>query len=438
MKPVLAHIGLGSNMCDSAGYVREGLAALERVGRVLAVSDLYLTQPWGLIDQPRFVNAVAAVETTLTPPRLVDALIGIEREFGRVRDVRYGPRTIDLDLLLYADESLDEAACIVPHPQLANRAFVLEPLAEVASGTRVPGTGKTVGELLLALPLADRQGVRRMSGTAHLAPPRSLDYDAPGGAGDAYAELRPFSAFDTAVLDAAISALGSLNGKLVLDVGCGTGRFTRAMAARGARVSGVDKSETMLAAARATKFAEDGIPPDYIRGDANVALPGGNYDAITAFYALQYLDVPAFCHRACAALAPGGALSLASFPHRHFVESEFAPFFPSMAALDLARFPSLQQLEAAMRRADFARVDARLIALELDDPAEAIIAKVQRKYLSSFHLLSDEEFRDGVAAMRKTWQPGEIVRRTAYAMVVWGTRRTGSPVRQRETDARDR
>lgn len=435
---MVAHIGLGSNMGDSAGYVREGFAALERVGRVRAVSDLYLTLPWGLADQPRFVNAVAAVETTLTAPLLMDALLAIEREFGRVRDVRYGPRTIDLDLLLFGDESFAGSACIVPHPQLVNRAFALEPLAEIAPGTLVPGTGKTVRELLLALPRADREGVRRMRGTAHLAPPRSLDYDAPGGAGDAYAELRPFSAFDMAVLDAANAALGTLNGKRVLDVGCGTGRFTRAIAARGARVSGVDKSETMLEAARFTPLGEDGIQPDYIRGDANDALPGGNYDAITAFYALQYLDVPAFCHRARAALAPGGMLVLASFPHRHFVESEFARFFPSMAGLDLARFPSLQRLEAAMADADLARVNAELIALELDDPAESIVAKVQRKYLSSFHLLSDEEFRDGVAAMRKAWRPGEIVRRTAYAMVVWGTRRTGSPVRQREPDARDR
>lgn len=438
MTSVLAHIGLGSNMGDSAGYVREGFAALDRVGRVAAVSDLYLTAPWGLVDQPRFVNAVAAVETTLPAPRLVDALIGIERELGRVRDVRYGPRTIDLDLLLYGGETLDEPACIVPHPHIGSRAFVLEPLAEIASGAPVPGTGKTVGELLQALPRADRDGVLRLRGTAHLAPPRSLDYDEPGGAGNAYAELRPFSAFDSAVLDAAMAALGSLHGKRILDVGCGTGRFTRAMAARGALVSGVDKSEIMLAAARATAFTGDGIAPGYLRGDANVALPGGDYDIITAFYALQYLDVPAFCGRAHAALAPGGTLALASFPHRHFVESEFARFFPSMAALDLARFPSLQQLQAAMARADLAAVDANLIVLELADPADAIIAKVQRKYLSSFHLLSDEEFRDGVAAMRESWKSGEMVRRTAYAMVVWGTRPTGSPVRQREPDACDR
>lgn len=425
MRPVIAHIGLGSNMGDSAGYVREGFAALERVGRVAAVSDLYLTPPWGIVDQPPFVNAVAAVETTLTAQALVDELIAIERELGRVRDVRYGPRTIDLDVLLYDDLSLDEPACTVPHPQLRRRAFALVPLAEIAAEVRVPGSGETVRELLAALPPADREAVHRLNGTAHLGPPLRLDYDAPGGAGGDYAGLRPFSAFDVAVLAAAVDALGDLNGRRVLDVGCGTGRFTRELAALGARVTGIDKSETMLGVARATQRA-GGIRPAYVCGDANVAIPEQSYDAITAFYVLQYLDVPAFCRRAFSALVPEGKLVLASFPHRHFAESEFAKFFPSMAAKDLARFPSRQRLESALADAGFATVSASSIILEMQDPAEVVIDKVERKYLSSFHLLSDDEFCNGVAAMRKAWPQGEIVRRTAHAIVVWGTRPAGS------------
>jgi hypothetical protein len=178
----------------------------------------------------------------------------------------------------------------------------------------------------------------------------------------------------------------------------------------------------MLNAARATPSASSGMPPEYVRGDANVALPGSNFDAITVFYALQYLRVPIFCRVAAAALAPGGTLAIASFPHRHFAESEFARFFPSMVAFDLARFPSRQQLEADFVRAGFTGVSAVMIEREMHERAEVVVDKVERKYLSSFHLLPDDEFRRGLAAMRKAWLPGDDVHRTAHAMVVWGTR----------------
>jgi len=422
MKAALAYIGLGSNVGDSAGYVREAFAALARVGKVTAISDLYLTAPWGVVDQAPFVNAVAAVKTTLSAPELVNSLIAIEREFGRTREVRNGPRTLDLDVLLYGDRSIDVPGCTIPHPQLHRRAFALAPLAQIATGVRVPATGKTAAELLAALAPADRGGVRRLHGTAHLPPAPYVDYDAPGGAGEEYAQLRPFSSFDAAVLDAVLSVLGPIDGRRILDVGCGTGRFTRELAARGARVIGIDRSETMLNAARATPFEGSGMPPEFVRGDANVALPGSNYDAITVFYALQYLRVPIFCRVAAAALAPGGTLAIASFPHRHFAESEFAQFFPSMVAIDLARFPSRIQLEADLTRAGFASVRATMIELELRDRADLVVGKVERKYLSSFHLLPDDEFQRGLAAMRKAWLPDEHVRRTAHAMVVWGTR----------------
>jgi 2-amino-4-hydroxy-6-hydroxymethyldihydropteridine diphosphokinase len=422
MKAALAHIGLGSNVGDSAGFVREAFTALERVGKITAISDLYLTAPWGVVDQAPFVNAVAAVKTTLPAPDLVNALLAIEREFGRTRGERYGPRTLDLDLLLYGDLTIDEPGCTVPHPQLHRRAFVLVPLAQIAAGVHVPPTGKMVGELLAAVPPADRADVRQLHGTAHLPPAPYVDYDEPGGAGGEYAQLRPFSAFDESVLAAVLTAIGPIERRRVLDVGCGTGRFTRELASRGARVTGIDRSETMLNEARATPSASSGTPPEYVRGDANVALPGSNFNAITVFYALQYLRVPIFCRVAAAALAPGGTLAIASFPHRHFAESEFARFFPSMVAFDLARFPSRQQLEADFVRAGFASVRAAMIEREMHDRAEVVVDKVERKYLSSFHLLPDDEFRRGLAAMRKAWLPGEDVHRTAHAMVVWGTR----------------
>ena len=425
MMPTLAYIGLGSNMDDSAGYVREGFGALERVGRVVAISDLYLTCPWGLAEQAPFVNAVAAVETALPAPALLEALIAIEREFGRTRTVRYGPRTLDLDVLLYGELSIDEPACVVPHPELRHRAFALAPLAEIAADVHVPGTGKNADDLLSGLPQSERAGVRRLVGTAHLPPPVRLDYDAPGGAGDDYAELHLISEFDHAVLDAALSAIGDEAGLRVLDVGCGTGRFTRKLASHGARVTGVDRSETMLDAARATKFSGEGMPPEYVRGDANIRLPDGPFDAITSFYALQYFDGPAFFRRAIGALKPGGKIVLASFPHRHFAESEFGVFFPSMAAIDMARFPSRQRLESALTDAGFSAVTTTMTVAEMQNRAEIIIDKVERKYLSSFHLLPEDEFRRGVAAMRKAWPPGEMVRRKAYAMVVSGRRDGG-------------
>ena len=134
----LVYVGLGANL----GY-RE--AAIRRAVELLGaqrVSTLRETEPWGYADQPRFVNAVAELETEEAPRVLLERLLAIERELGRVRDgPRYGPRTIDLDLLLYGELELDEPGLTVPHPRLHEREFVLEPLAELAPGLVVPGRG---------------------------------------------------------------------------------------------------------------------------------------------------------------------------------------------------------------------------------------------------------------------------------------------------------
>ena len=103
-----------------------------------------------MLDQPRFVNAAARVETSLTPRDLLDVLLAVERELGRERDERWGPRTIDLDLLLYGDESLDEPGLTLPHPRLHERRFALEPLAELDPALVVPGRGQ-VKDLLSKL-----------------------------------------------------------------------------------------------------------------------------------------------------------------------------------------------------------------------------------------------------------------------------------------------
>ena len=148
-----SYIGLGSNLGDREGFLRRALELLrvEPEIDVTAVSSVRETDPVGLVDQPRFLNAVARVETDLAPRELLDRMLAAERELGRRRDgPRFGPRTIDLDLLLYGDEEIDEPGLIVPHPRLAERRFVLEPLHELDPGLVVPGRGR-VSDLLSAL-----------------------------------------------------------------------------------------------------------------------------------------------------------------------------------------------------------------------------------------------------------------------------------------------
>lgn len=157
-----AYIGLGSNLASSAGdpaeTVRAAIGALSATGTVDAVSSLYRTQPVGYREQPYFINAVARVVTQLEPEALLRALLEIERAFGRDRrlSVPKGPRTLDLDLLLvFQSDSRDAIVYDIPslklpHPEIVNRRFVLEPLAEVAPELRLPASGKTTRELLEA------------------------------------------------------------------------------------------------------------------------------------------------------------------------------------------------------------------------------------------------------------------------------------------------
>ena len=139
-----AYVGLGANLGDREATLRAALAALHEVEgiAVAAVSAFRETEPVGLVDQPRFLNAAAAVETTLTPRELLDAMLAVERSLGRTREgPRFGPRTVDLDLLLYGVETVDEPGLTVPHPRLHERAFALEPLAELDPRLVVPGRG---------------------------------------------------------------------------------------------------------------------------------------------------------------------------------------------------------------------------------------------------------------------------------------------------------
>lgn len=138
-----AFIGLGSNLGEREAMIRQALDELARLPatQLMRASSLYDTEPTGEVDQPNFLNAVAQLETELTARQLLWNLLLIEKRLGRVRTQRWGPRTIDLDLLLYGDEVIDEPDLIVPHPRLHERMFALEPLAELDPELSVPGRG---------------------------------------------------------------------------------------------------------------------------------------------------------------------------------------------------------------------------------------------------------------------------------------------------------
>ncbi len=148
-----AYVGLGANLGDRAAMLR---AALEQLAaepgvEIVAVSGFRDTEPVGIRDQPRFLNGAAAIETSLPPRELLDRLLAVERRLGRTRHgPRFGPRTIDLDLLLYGDEQFAEPGLELPHPRLHERLFVLEPLAELDPGLVVPGRGR-VAEIIAGL-----------------------------------------------------------------------------------------------------------------------------------------------------------------------------------------------------------------------------------------------------------------------------------------------
>lgn len=161
------YIGLGANLGDPLAQLREALARLDAVPgvRVLRTSGPWRSPPWGVVEQPPFVNAVAELETALAPDALLQRLIEVERAGGRERGgARWGPRTIDLDLLLDGEAEVDLPGCSVPHPRIAQRAFVLVPLAALAATAIIPGRG-SVDELLAALDPTERAAVKPIDGT---------------------------------------------------------------------------------------------------------------------------------------------------------------------------------------------------------------------------------------------------------------------------------
>lgn len=150
----LVYLSLGSNLGDRAGHLRDAIARLEKVGRVVAASSFYETEPVEFTDQPWFVNSAVVLETNVSPDDLLKLLLAIEREMGRdrSREQKKGPRIIDLDILLFGNEVIDTPELTVPHPAMHERRFVLEPLAEIAPNAIHPKLKKTIEQLWRELP----------------------------------------------------------------------------------------------------------------------------------------------------------------------------------------------------------------------------------------------------------------------------------------------
>ncbi len=152
----LAYIGLGSNLDQPLAQVREAINELQQTDglKLVAVSPLYASSPMGPQDQPDYINAVAAVETSLSPHDLLKKLQNLEQQHGRQRLRHWGERTLDLDILLYGQQILDDAELTLPHPGVAERNFVVYPLADIAPDIEIPGQGP-IAQLIARVPRGD-------------------------------------------------------------------------------------------------------------------------------------------------------------------------------------------------------------------------------------------------------------------------------------------
>ena len=157
---VTAYLGLGANLGDREAGINKALVELIRTGacRLIRISSLYATEPVGIKEQPEFLNAVAEIETDMPPLELLQAIRSVERKTGREKTFKWGPRVIDIDILLYGDTCLTEESLEIPHPEMHKRAFVLTPLAEIAPQAMHPKLGLTAREMSAEI---GAEGVRK-------------------------------------------------------------------------------------------------------------------------------------------------------------------------------------------------------------------------------------------------------------------------------------
>jgi 2-amino-4-hydroxy-6-hydroxymethyldihydropteridine diphosphokinase len=160
MTTLIAYLSLGSNLGDRKHNLSEAIRRLHSLGRVVSVSSFYETEPMEFTDQPSFLNCAAALESAMQPGQLMAKLLHIEKEMGRQRIQKRGPRSIDIDMLLFDSAVVNTPELTLPHPAMAQRRFVLEPLAEIAPDLRHPTLEKTVRLLLAELP--EGQKVRKI------------------------------------------------------------------------------------------------------------------------------------------------------------------------------------------------------------------------------------------------------------------------------------
>ncbi len=406
-----ALVGLSSRAGDAPGYIREGLHDLRELGNVVRNSDLYRAKRPSAPGNQDTYYAVAELSTEIQPSDLELALSKIQRRFDKLAENQPELPVLDLRVLAYAGRAAG----------LVEQAFVL-PLADVRADLVLPNENRTVGAVARELANAVLESMVRIDGSAKLERARPLDYDAPNGAGANYDELRPLTTLDRRLLDTVVAAIDLRPGMHVLDVGCGTGRFTALLAQAGASMTGIDRSASMLAAAR-RKAAASGLSIHYCKGDANRKLPPGPYDAVTFFFSIHYLALQReFWLQLRAALAPEAKIAIVTLPHRHFIETLFAEFFPSIPRLDLARFPSLPALMRSLTECDFGDIVVREIESKETVAGDLLIERVARKHLSSFHLLNAQEFEAGLSAMRAQLAGVQRVERTLRAAVVSGRR----------------
>ncbi len=160
-EPTLIYLGLGTNLGSRLENLEAARVAMPPQVTILRASQVYETPPWGYVDQPSFLNQVVEAQTHLSPRRLLIHLKSIEHRLGRVATFQYGPRLIDIDILFFGSQDLNLDGLIIPHPRLAERAFVLAPLAELAPDLVHPQSGQTIRQLLAQI---DRYGVQVFHG----------------------------------------------------------------------------------------------------------------------------------------------------------------------------------------------------------------------------------------------------------------------------------